>query len=43
MPEPTLYAWYFAEEAISLFGSPDHAQRLCNGQWVSFRRRQSIQ
>jgi hypothetical protein len=34
MPEPTLYAWYSAEQAISFFGSPDDAQRLCNGQWV---------
>src|ERR1700687_2856449 len=34
MADPTLYEWYSAEEAISLFGSPDQAQRLCNGQWV---------
>jgi hypothetical protein len=34
MTDPTLYAWYSAEEAIALFGAPDQAQRLCNGQWV---------
>ncbi len=34
MADPTLYEWYSAEEAISLFGAPDQAQRLCNGQWV---------
>jgi hypothetical protein len=36
MPEPTLYAWYSAEEAISFFGSPAEARRLCDGQWVIF-------
>jgi len=36
MPEPTLYAWYSAEEAISFFGSPAQARRLCDGQWVLF-------
>jgi hypothetical protein len=34
MTDPTLYAWYSAEEAIALFGAPGQAQRLCNGQWV---------
>jgi hypothetical protein len=34
MPEPALYAWYSADEAIAFFGSPREAQRLCNGQWV---------
>lgn len=38
MPEPALYAWYSAEEAIALFGSPDQAQRLCDGQWVIFEK-----
>ena len=42
MPEPTLYAWYTAEEAIALFGSPDQAQRLCDGQWVISRKRPSV-
>jgi hypothetical protein len=36
MPNPKLYAWYSAEEAIAFFGAPDQAQRLCNGQWVIF-------
>jgi hypothetical protein len=36
VPEPSLYAWYSAEEAIALFGSPAEAQRLCDGQWVIF-------
>jgi len=36
MAEPELYAWYSAEEAISLFGSPAEAQRLCDGQWLIF-------
>jgi hypothetical protein len=38
MANPTLYAWYSAEEAISLFGSPDDAERLCEGQWVIFEK-----
>jgi hypothetical protein len=38
MPEPALYAWYSAEEAISFFGSPADAQQLCDGQWVIFER-----
>ncbi len=36
MPDPKLYAWYSAEEAIALFGSPDEAQRLRDDQWVIF-------
>jgi|SRR5690242_20817592 hypothetical protein len=36
MAEPELYAWYSAEEATSLFGSPAEAQRLCDGQWLIF-------
>jgi hypothetical protein len=36
MPEPTLYVWYCAEEAISFFGSPAEARRLCDGQWAIF-------
>jgi hypothetical protein len=36
MPEPTLYVWYSAEEAISFFGSPAEARRLCDGQWAIF-------
>ncbi len=36
MPEPTLYAWYSAEEAISFFGSPADARRLCDDQWAIF-------
>lgn len=36
MPDPKLYAWYSAEEAIAFFGSPDQAEQLCNGQWVIF-------
>jgi hypothetical protein len=38
MTDPTLYAWYFAEEAISLFGSADEAERLCDDQWVLFNK-----
>jgi hypothetical protein len=36
MTDPTLYAWYSAEEATALFGAPDDAERLCDGQWVIF-------
>jgi hypothetical protein len=36
VPGPELYRWYAAEEAISFFGSPDEAQRLCNDQWLIF-------
>jgi len=36
VPNPELYKWYSADEAISFFGSPDAGRHLCNGQWVIF-------
>jgi hypothetical protein len=36
VPGPELYKWYAADEALSFFGSPDEAQRLCNDQWLIF-------
>jgi hypothetical protein len=34
VPDPELYKWYSADEAISFFGLPSEARHLCNGQWV---------
>jgi hypothetical protein len=34
--QPQLYQSYATEEIVSFFGSPDEAQRFCNGQWLIF-------
>lgn len=36
MAQPTLHAWYSAEQVVSFFGEPNEAQQLCNGQWLIF-------
>jgi hypothetical protein len=38
VPDPELYSWYSAEEAVSFFGQSDNGQHLCDGQWVIFPR-----
>jgi hypothetical protein len=38
VPDPELYSWYSAEEAVSFFGLSDNGQYLCDGQWVIFPR-----